>query len=104
MAVSSFSIILYYNYNKFFYKNQSKTQEAICQTAFDSVKNFWYNRIKKGKKEKLMDTCSVSVRLDTETKEEMLRLAEEQDLTVSQIMRRAIKQYLKENKEDQVDG
>ena len=49
-----------------------------------------------------MDTCSVSVRLDTETKEEMLRLAEEQDLTVSQIIRRAIKQYL--NKEDQVDG
>ena len=71
---------------------------------FDSVKNFWYNRIKKGKKENLMDTCSVSVRLDTETKEEMLRLAEEQDLTVSQIMRRAIKQYLKENKEGQIDG
>lgn len=51
-----------------------------------------------------MDTCSVSVRLDTETKEEMLRLAEEQDLTISQIIRRAIKQYLKENKEDQNNG
>ena len=51
-----------------------------------------------------MDTCSVSVRLDTETKEEMLKIAEEQDLTVSQIIRRAIKQYLKENKEDRIDG
>jgi len=51
-----------------------------------------------------MDTCSVSVRLDTETKEEMLKLAEDQDLTISQIIRRAIKQYLKENGEDQQDG
>lgn len=48
-----------------------------------------------------MDTCSVSVRLDVETKEAMLKYAEEQDLTVSQIMRRAIKQYLKENQEDE---
>jgi len=51
-----------------------------------------------------MDTCSVSVRLDTEIKEEMLKMAEDQDLTISQIIRRAIKQYLKENGEDQQDG
>lgn len=50
-----------------------------------------------------MDTCSVSIRLDVETKEAILKYAKEQDLTLSQVIRRAIKEYMKENDEGGTD-
>ncbi len=51
----------------------------------------------------IVDNCSISLRLDPETKESLLQYAKEQDLTLSQVVRRAIKEYLNNEGED-ADG
>lgn len=43
------------------------------------------------------DNCSISLRLDTETRDLLFKHAEEEDLSVSQVVRRAIREYIKEN-------
>jgi predicted transcriptional regulator len=51
----------------------------------------------------MIDNCSISLRLDPETKETLTEYAKEQDLSVSQVVRRAIKEYLEKNEGGQDD-
>ncbi len=46
------------------------------------------------------NSCSISFRVETEIRDELFKCAKEQDLTVSQIIRRAIKDYLKKAEEE----
>lgn len=46
------------------------------------------------------DSCSISFRVETEIKDELFECAKKQDLNVSQIIRRAIKDYLKKSEEE----
>lgn len=47
-----------------------------------------------------VDNCSISLRLDPETKDMLTQYAKEQDLTLSQVVRRAIREYMKNEGED----
>ena len=47
------------------------------------------------------DSCSISFRVETEIKDELFDCAKKQDLNVSQIIRRAIKDYLKKAEEEE---
>ena len=40
---------------------------------------------------------TISIRLEDEEKEKLAQFAEEQDLTISQVVRRAIKQFMEMN-------
>lgn len=46
------------------------------------------------------DMTKVSFRISIEEKEWLMKFAEENDLTISQIIRRAVKQFLENSKED----
>ena len=50
------------------------------------------------------DNCSISLRLDAETRDLLFKHAEEEDLSVSQVVRRAIREYIKENIEADEGG
>ena len=45
----------------------------------------------------MSDTSSISIRLSAEEKEALAKYAEEQDLTMSQVVRRALKEFLEKN-------
>lgn len=40
-------------------------------------------------------TTTITIRIDENEKDLLLKIAEEQDLTLSQVVRRAIKEYIK---------
>jgi len=42
----------------------------------------------------MKDNTNITVRLSVEEKEALLKYAEEQDLTMSQVVRRALKEFL----------
>lgn len=42
----------------------------------------------------MKDNTNITVRLSVEEKETLLKYAEEQDLTMSQVVRRALKEFL----------
>lgn len=51
------------------------------------------------------NSCSISFRIETEIRDELFECAKKQDLNVSQIIRRAVKNYLKEAEEkENLDG
>jgi uncharacterized protein (DUF1778 family) len=50
------------------------------------------------------DNCSISLRLDTDTRDLLFKHAEEEDLSVSQVVRRAIREYIKENIDVEEEG
>ena len=42
-------------------------------------------------------TTTITIRIDEKEKENLQKIAEEQDLTLSQVVRRAIKEYIRMN-------
>lgn len=51
------------------------------------------------------NSCSISFRVETEVRDELFECAKKQDLNVSQIIRRAVKDYLKKaEEENNLDG
>lgn len=51
------------------------------------------------------NSCSVSFRLEAEIRDELFECAKKQDLNVSQVVRRAVKEYLKKaEEENNLDG
>ncbi len=50
------------------------------------------------------NSCSISFRVEAEVRDELFELAKKQDLNVSQLIRRAVKEYIKKVGDEGVDG
>lgn len=77
-----------YNFRKKFNKFQDKTRKL------------WYNKSKEQQRGDFMNYSTVSVRLTEEEKKDLEIFAKSCDLTMSQVIRKAVKEYIERNKVD----
>ena len=67
----------------------------ILQQKFDRNLQICYNNIKKVKEAKYMATQQIGTRLPEEEKERVEEYCKKRDISVAQLIRRAIKEYMR---------